>query len=369
MVNMSDELEGRLFTLQAFLLESLFDQSALKPALKLFANYCGAPIAHLLITDGRVVDGHRAQLHSTFSTELDQGLMSVEHHYWDISPRVHALANMKVGRATRDKDFITEEGIKKDASYQELIIPLGCEHFSAVMTVNEPVLTAGVLLHRSSADGPFSDFEAKRHEYFSRACANVLNLAEQVSDRHAKSALNLFGPNRAAAVIDREGRLIDFNDAFDKLSQRIKMNPKKHALPGFIGQHMLKSWQRVARDGQGTVQIFFPNSHLPNLLASIHPIPHLGHHIYNSGQNIVLFRETMLPLDFDRTGLQFDFQLTDAEAEVAILLACGNSIVGISNERNVAVGTTRSQIKRILSKVHKGSQQELIALVHGYRLI
>tara|TARA_E500000305_G_scaffold111805_1_gene127829 strand:- start:1793 stop:2101 length:309 start_codon:yes stop_codon:yes gene_type:complete len=60
--------------------------------------------------------------------------------------------------------------------------------------------------------------------------------------------------------------------------------------------------------------------------------------------------------------LQGAFNLTAAEAEVAVLLHAGRSISDIADQRQVTIATTRNQVRSILTKSDTNRQSEFIRL-------
>ena len=63
------------------------------------------------------------------------------------------------------------------------------------------------------------------------------------------------------------------------------------------------------------------------------------------------------------------FNLTKAEAKLAVRIASGQSLNDIAGAENVAVGTLRAQLKSILGKTHTHRQAELVALVMRLAII
>ena len=59
------------------------------------------------------------------------------------------------------------------------------------------------------------------------------------------------------------------------------------------------------------------------------------------------------------------FGLTEAEAEVALLLAQGVTLDGIAKTRGVSIGTVRLQLKSIFGKTDVHKQGQLVALLSG----
>ena len=69
--------------------------------------------------------------------------------------------------------------------------------------------------------------------------------------------------------------------------------------------------------------------------------------------------------EFSAAELRQRFGLTEAEAEVARLLAQGVTLDGIAKTRGVSIGTVRLQLKSIFGKTDVHKQGQLVALLSG----
>ena len=69
------------------------------------------------------------------------------------------------------------------------------------------------------------------------------------------------------------------------------------------------------------------------------------------------------PRAFAAAHLQQVYRLSTAEADIALRMADGQTIAQISNERLSAIGTVRTQVKHILSKLNVSRQAEVVRLV------
>ena len=354
-------MHRELLDLQAQLLEAIFEPEALRPALDSFAQFCDAPISQLMIADG-----HRTLLQSTFSVPIEENAPATEADYQQINPRVQAIPRMKEGKATRDKDFITWDEIWKDKTYQELILPLGLGHISAVPIINTKELTAGIALHRPIADEPFSDETAARQELAARACAGVFHLAQRVHEHDVTNALNLFGPNAAVAILNAHGRLMDNNEPFERLCRRNTLRISKRQ-PFAEQQFSTEVLKRAIAMKSGTFLLRDRNVSASRIFCTVLPLPSVGSFEFSKGCAIIILRDEIRSDVLDIVALQKDFSLTSAEAEVAALITSGYSTEEISRKRRVSIHTTRSLLKRVQNKTHSTSQLEIATLVSNYR--
>jgi DNA-binding CsgD family transcriptional regulator len=71
----------------------------------------------------------------------------------------------------------------------------------------------------------------------------------------------------------------------------------------------------------------------------------------------------------DVVGLQKIFNLTAAEARVAISICNGDGLADIAESHNVSIGTIRNQLKAIFSKTGVNRQPDLVRVVYNISLV
>ena len=133
----------QLAHVQSLLTDALFDEAALTPALEALASACDAPVAQLMVTNA-----DRSLLRSSFCGPLHYDLIETEADYQEINPRVAAIPSMRPGHVSLDRHYISEDRIKRDPTYQELIIACGLGHMAAVPLAADPDCTGGFAIHR-----------------------------------------------------------------------------------------------------------------------------------------------------------------------------------------------------------------------------
>tara|TARA_R110000803_G_scaffold42989_3_gene92055 strand:- start:122 stop:1228 length:1107 start_codon:yes stop_codon:yes gene_type:complete len=356
--------EPRLERLQRSFVEAIFDRDAMPLALQYFADFCDATIGHLM-----VADGNRTLLQSTFSVEVDPDLAELEAQLQHVNPRVSAIPKMKALKSTRDKDFITREEISKDLVYQELILPLGLGHFSAVPIINSPTLTGGVALHRPMSDEAFDSSEATRHELAAAVCAPVFELASMVENSRAKSSVDLFGPTVAAAAVKRTGVMIECNCEFDRQLQAGVVTTDANSQVRFAHSANNEQLHQILNDRTTTVGGSFVVKNADGAaeyVASIVPVPSIGIMGGASGAAVVLIKPIHKVRRLNVRLVKEAFGFTPAETETAELLVQGKTVTRINEIRGVSVHTTQTLIKRILTKAECSRQVELMTLLSPF---
>ena len=352
--------------LQKRLLEAVFDETALQLVLQEFADLCDAPFSQMM-----VAHRNRTLLRSTFNVDLDIDIAPTEALYQDVNPRVRATPFMKKGKSTRDKDFISYNDIHSDQTYQELILPAGLGHFSGVPVIHNNNMTAGIALHRRMTDDPFSDEEARLHEAASAACAPVLELASMVERNSARSTLDLFGADKAVAILDFGGRVLDRNNHFETFAKSasaridsdrkliLKSQHNQTALKAALGSHMgiIGGAFALKNDRSGEAWA-----------CRILPKPAFTIVGPEAGHALLVCDRIDIPLVLDRVLVQQVFDLTQKETETADLVFRGLSLKAIAAARKVSLETVRSHVKNLMQKTETNRQAELVAKLARFAL-
>lgn len=344
--------------LQKQLLEAVFDESALLDALQTFADMCDAPYSQLMFAHR-----NRTLLRSTFSSQLDVDLAPTEALYQDINPRVLATPLMPKGKSTRDKDFISYDDIHKDQTYQELILPAGLGHFSGVPVIQTDTTIAGIALHRRISDDAFNDDEARMHELASAVCAPVLHMASMIEAQNVRSTLDIFGPNKAVAILDYKGYVLDQNQNFDALMRAIRApidknrklvlptERERRALRAAIGSHM---------GIVGGAFVLTASASRARWVCRVFPKPAFTISGPEAGHALLVCERLDQPLRLDLGLIQEVYGLTQTESEIANAMFAGRTPREISERRRISLETVRSHIKSLLQKTESGRQVELV---------
>lgn len=358
MLEIRDIEDPQLEVIQRQLLEAVFEPQLLQNALSTFAEFCGAEIAHLM-----VADGHRTLLQSTFSIEVDPLLAELEPQLQDINPRVRAIPMMKAGRSTQDKHFITRDKIARDPVYQELILPCGLGHFSAVPIVHDPTLTAGIALHRPFESDEFSDETIARHEQAAAVCKPVFELSRLAAAAQARTATEALNAHFAAISLKRDGKEVERNARMDALfeagivvaepSGRVRLKD-----PISDGEFVSLLTRKT---GPTLGQFIIRNQNdQPEFVANLMPLPHLVIAGELVGAVILVFKPILGAPQLHTDLIRSAYALTVAETEVASMLYLGYSVAEISDLRQVSKSTTQTLVKRVLQKTESRRQSELI---------
>ncbi|MGB3627607.1 MAG: helix-turn-helix transcriptional regulator [Henriciella sp.] len=337
-------------------LDGIFDPAAQQAALRHIADECDARAAHLMVADGA-----RNLLQSTFTCEVDPDFAQLEHDFQPINPRVAAIPFMKAGKASRDKDYITREEIARDQTYQELILPMGFGHMSAVPLLNNARGTAGIALHRSMEEDEFSDETAERQEQLVRAALPALDLAAKLEHMQARTLLAKLADHVIAFVTSRAGWILEASDSADLLFSMRILRRLPDGRFAFCNRPDQIAYERLTGASQPASGRFVCRGRAPahTWLCTVYPVPCFGA-IEVSGPILVTFERAGGARALDKKLAAAVFGLTRAEADIASELMAGQSLADIATARGIAISTARTHLARLFSKTGTTRQPELV---------
>lgn len=350
-----------MLNIERLFMDGIFDADAQHAALKHIADECDALAAHLMVADGT-----RNLLQSKFTCPVDPELAALEYEFQPINPRVAAIPRMKVGQATRDKDFITREEIARDQTYQELILPMGFGHISAVPLINDVRMTAGIALHRGLEHDEFSDRTAGLHEQLARAALPALDLAAKLEHAQARTLLDKLSADTIALVASRAGWILEASDTSELLFSIRLLRQLPNGRFEFCNSLDQAAYEHLTSGPKARSGRFYCRGNKPDQtwICSVYLIPCHGS-IEISGPILITFEVlgSSRPLDADLAASVF--ALTPAEAELAEGLVAGETLNEVANRRGIAVTTARTQLARLFEKTGTTRQPELVLLLCG----
>ena len=179
----------------------------------------------------------------------------------------------------------------------------------------------------------------------------------------AVEALRLMGLPAAAVVND--GRVLAVNALFLSALRSVNLIGGRIVLADADVMHAYdRALDRLRGGWQESVSISLPTSDAePAAILHLVPMPSFSDdRLFESGSLVIItsLSARTLPSTEMLHGL---FDLTPAEARLAIGLAAGSNIGEMASRYNVSQETIRSQIKHVFAKTRTRSQAELVGLV------
>ncbi len=281
------------------------------------------------------------------------------------SPRAMALRHP--GFLT-DHDVFTEEELRTDPFYQEILRPrgLGWCAGSAIFVPGGDTLV--VSIERHFEKGPVSRAQVavldQLRPHIARAAAFSARLALERA-RAAAEALGLLG--LPAAVLGTTHRLLTANALFEALIPRVFRDQNKRL--SFVDRDAdLLLADALARDtarvGGAVHSIPLPASEaLGPMVVHVLPIRGDARDVFTSASAIILATPIAAGPAAAQQLLEGLFDLTPAEARVARAIAEGLTVEKIAAALGTSPETTRFQLKRVFAKTGTHRQVELVRLL------
>jgi DNA-binding CsgD family transcriptional regulator len=169
------------------------------------------------------------------------------------------------------------------------------------------------------------------------------------------AALRISFANRAAEALLLRADGISSHDARLALDNPGQQQELDRLLHGALDTTRLKpgGWMRVDRPSGRRAYALF----VSRLEASSEAFPHEG------PAALVVVHEPERALAIDPEALRRLYDLTEAEARLAVALADGHSIVSASAALKISPGTARVHLKAVFRKTGTNRQQDLIRMI------
>jgi DNA-binding CsgD family transcriptional regulator len=314
-----------------------------------------------------------------------QALESTEHagfsELW--LERIEGAPDPHIDRSLRlhkpGVSFIVEDEISTPEEratlpyYQEIARPGHREWWAAVCF--EANHRAWCLpLYREEKKGPFDPHDARLFLKAASHLSRIISAAEKLLDTSASPSLTALDRlGTAAVLLDRRGCVRRVNERADAL-----LGPNLKVRHGRICAADQTSDSRLQKLVAAIVSspfgssitadpIVIARSEKPWLLVEAMPITPFGNDVFDVGHALLFFTDLAAPSAPSGTLLGAVFQLTPAEARLAVCLAAGSGISSASAMLGISRETARSQLRAVFAKTDTHRQAELTALLSRLR--
>lgn len=179
-------------------------------------------------------------------------------------------------------------------------------------------------------------------------------------------------------VVDRDGRVIQMNEAAEALVSRqhtplrlkdghiqAANEPDTHRIQRLIATACWAENGAMPGIGGSLLMLAHGKTAATGLAVSIAPFADSRLFGGDHQRRAAIMTNEVAPRNVEdfETGLRELFGLTRAEAKLAISLACGLSLKDSTNRTNLTVKTGRSYLERIFAKTGTRRQSELVAVL------
>lgn len=269
-------------------------------------------------------------------------------------------------------DFVTRQERRTDPFIVDHLRRYDIPHICLTPLLRKEDSLVGLAVIRSSSQG---EIDARQRRVFASLAPHVrAAVRTQMSLEHQGARLMagaLEALALAAFICDRRGAVKAMTQAAEAL---VSAGTALRLKGGVLGAAAAESRALADALDAATGGLRHPGSPLtstlvirggacPTLVLDVLPLPRCEHAFGFEPRALVVVRGTESTDDRRRAVLGSAYRLTAAETEIALRLAQGESALQIAQSRGVSIGTVRSQIKTILSKLGVSRQAELVARV------
>lgn len=279
-----------------------------------------------------------------------------------------------VNKGWRTTDLVPLADYERSIFYNEWIRGMGDDTYYCCGSVMRTTQGFGIIgLHRGRTQGDFADDtlrDLNEQVDHLRRMFTIRGRLSHLNERHDRLDEIFASARHAAFMINSEGRIMLANAAADAIvrSERFLRARNGRLIPAIdacrgefeqalasaagAGQRRASSCLLRASDGAlviASLMPLFANLSGPTALVTIE--------LQGAG----------IEPDALSRHLQAAFALSPTEARIAILLADGATIQEISDRRQSAVGTVRTQVKNIMLKLDARRQSGVVRTVSALR--
>lgn len=287
------------------------------------------------------------------------------------------FVNLPPGQVVTQRELVPDEELLQSAYYRDYLLPINIFHILGVDTVEPDGMLARLRIARRrdepAFDSPHKTLCERLLPHLRRAIQIHARLNRTASERdlYAGAVDQL---SVASVVLDERGRVLSTNKVAKALLQQqdgLGLKEKQLLVEDRRTNTQLQELVTAAISAQlsGTtgmaraLRVARPSGK-SELGLVIRPVPVSEWGEGQSSPCIAIFISDPEQQESASQQLLMElFELTPAEAQLAIKLARGLSLAQLSEERNISQHTARAQLKAVFSKTGVSRQAELVRLV------
>lgn len=269
---------------------------------------------------------------------------------------------LKNGVAT-DDDVMPVEARKCAPYYQEFLAPCNLWDYAAVR-IGRGDLVWCLSIQRTLGQDPFSPAELRWLAELSNTLDSVVEISAALGLARGEAALNAFDfSERASILLDRSGHVVRVNVAAERM-----IGEDFQVSSGQIHFRDHKTTDILSRSLKTLLWSLDSTTAPPITLEKtsggklvIYPmrLPGLTNSPLSAFHAILVISDTDSLQAATASTLHDVFDLTAAEANLAIAIATGKDLKAFSNERRISKETVRNQLKSVFLKTGTNRQAQL----------
>lgn len=356
---------GQLAKASLELGETVLDPSAWVRVMERISEAVGATGAALLQGDVRTPDIPR----TPSVDELMQNYFRQNWHVHDL--RAMRCVPLVLGGASviTDQNIVTRDEMRWDTYYNECVKAMGFEWFAAVAFHAGDDLWA-LSIQRRPHEGPFEERDKKLLAPLARKLTEVASLSAAVGRIAVSGAVNALNAVRQPAIaIDRLGYVLDANPATEAIfNDGLRIRRRRLLVADPLAASMIdRLISRISATPDAALLSHDPivvrTEGKPSTVIRVLPVHGAARTPFLGSRALLTFSPTDKSPALEPNLLAKMFDLTPAEAKLAVLAAQGKSPESIAQNFGISVVTARNQLKAVLFKTGSHRQAELVALL------
>lgn len=335
---------------------------------------------HLGLWAAQIVGVDKRNGGLTFSAEggpaRPEAALDYLRHYHPLNPRLGPALAAPEGRWMHCHDHFDDKFVAANAFYQEFLIPHGGRYLTSIKLIDNDDVVFMIGLMRGMGSKPLTDEDEPMlrqvHLHVSEALRNFmhvrsrlaeLSIARQVLGQVPRPMLmvdearGIVHRNDAAAQLLQEGSLLKDQGGFLVCNERAGNDMLTEALHSLrlnhrdlAGAPRRRAVRLLARDEQPVLL----------MLSTVSPEHSMG--IFGKADRalVIVHQPSAKIAALDPFVIAECFDMTPAEARVAVQIAEGASAKQIAQRQSTSEHTVRTQIRRAMEKVGVERQVDLV---------
>jgi DNA-binding CsgD family transcriptional regulator len=308
-----------------------------------------------------------------------EGVLAYIREYHRSDPRAALVIRLGLGEWMSCHRHFDEEFVARDRFYQDFLIPYGGRYVSAARIYEDAELAAIIGIHRGRGMRPLADEELALGQRLGRHLTTALGIWRRqgrLRQEHLLGNAVLEQLPHPVMLIDEQQRLQHGNAAALRLlrgGDRLRLVDGALRLDSARAQQeLLLALRRLGVGGEASYRSDMPSAvraivrlgdragahPLALVLSALHADRTMGAFGHRDVA-MVLVHDSRRSVTVDRFLAAAIFDLTPAEATVAVAVAAGRAPAEIAAEHGVALSTVRAQLHCVFAKMGVSRQAEV----------
>lgn len=303
-------------------------------------------------------------------------------YYGRISPRFRAGVGKPAGFVAYDQKILSEREMDRNEFYSDCLAPLGLRYFISANILDTHSHHAVVAIQRSQQQGHVSKADIETMELLTPHLKQAAELKYRLSaaqDSTSQTRNVLDHLSEGCIIISQSSDVLYANAYAEEIfsvTDGISLDRKQLHFDDKLAAEKYSRYLADMGSGEITLEVncarnfiaHRPSGRLPYLI-SVRPFPPMAGSttLLDHGTAMILIRDPEIFAQLDIDLLTQVFELSKAEAEIAVRLDKGLTLEEIGRERGVSITTARSQLYALMAKVGVRRQPELLRRLAQFR--